>query len=91
MSAFAHPNVIDEELDKELRAQRIAGPFNTPPLPNLQCSGVGVVPKKTGGWQMIMHLSAPAGSSINDGINKDNYILHYSTTDNAVRMVHRLG
>ena len=71
VSAFAHPIVIDEELSKEVRAQRIAGPFDTPPLPNLQCSGVGVVPKKTGGWRMIMHLSALAESSINHGIDKD--------------------
>ena len=69
--AFKHPIVIDEELSKEVRAQRIVGPFDTPPLPNLQCSGVGVVPKKAGGWRMMMHLSALAGSSINDGIDKD--------------------
>lgn len=91
VSSLKHPHIIDDELSKEVRAQRIAGPFDTPPLPNLQYSGVGVVPKKTGGWQMIMHLSVPAGSSINVGINKEEFTLHYSTIDDAVRMVNKLG
>lgn len=29
---------------------------------------LGLVPKKSGGWGMITHLLAPAGSSINDFI-----------------------
>ncbi len=90
ISAYSHPQIIDDELSKELRLQRIAGPFDTPPMANLQCSGVGVIPKKTGGWRMIMHLSAPQDNSINDGIHKD-FTLHYSSIDDAVQMVHRLG
>ena len=85
VSAFKHPHVIDEELNKEITAQRIPGPFDTPPAQTLQCSGVGVVPKKTGDWQMIMHLSAPAEISINE------FTLHYSTIDDAVRMITKLG
>ena len=91
ISAYSHPHIIDDELSKELRLQRIAGPFDTPPVANLQCSGVGVIPKKTGGWRMIMHLSAPQDNSINDGIHKEDFTLHYSSIDDAVQMVHRLG
>ena len=91
ISAYKHPKIIDEELSKELRLQRIAGPFDLPPVTNLQCSGVGAIPKKTGGWRMIMHLSAHQEKSINDGILKEDFSLHYSTTDDAVRMIHRLG
>ena len=40
---------------------------------------------------MVMHLSAPAEISINDGINKDEFTLHYSTIDDAVRMINKLG
>ena len=83
-SASQHPQIIDEELSKEVRARRIVGPFDTPPIPNLQCSGVGVIPKKTGGWRMIMHLSAPPDSSINDGIE---FTLRYATIDDAVQMI----
>ena len=62
ISAYKHPKIIDEELHKELRLQQIAGPFDSPPVANLQCSGVGVISKKTGSWRMIMHLSAPQNS-----------------------------
>ena len=90
-SAFQHPDIIDNELNKEVTAKRIIGPFNHPPILNLQCSGVGVVPKKTGGWRMIMHLSAPSESSINDGIDKEEFPLRYRTIDDAVQMVRHLG
>lgn len=38
-----------------------------------------------------MHLSAPQDNSINDGIHKEDFTLHYSSIDDAVQMVHRLG
>ena len=34
---------------------------------------------------------SPAESSINDGINKEELTLHYSTIDDAVKMVNKLG
>ena len=61
---------IDAELAKECTAGRILGPFQSRPLRNLRCSGVGVVPKKNNKWRMIMHLSAPADNSINDHISR---------------------
>ena len=38
-----------------------------------------------------MHLSAPFGNSINDGIAADEYRLHYKTEDDAIRMIQRHG
>jgi hypothetical protein len=90
-SAFQHTHVIDQEIDKECKAGRILGPFQDQPLENLKCSGVGVVPKKNGKWRMIHHLSAPAGQSINDGISKDDFSLHYSSVDDATSILHKLG
>ena len=63
------------ELSKEIRAQRIAGPFDKPPISNLQCSGLGVIPKKTGGWRMIictcqLHLRP---CSINNGMTRGDF------------------
>ena len=40
---------------------------------------------------MIMHLSAPPDSSINDGIDKEEFTLRYATFDDAVQMINRLG
>ena len=48
LSAHMHPAVVTAELQKECAAGRVIGPSPVPPLANLKCSGVGVVPKKNG-------------------------------------------
>ncbi len=90
-SAFQNSHIIDKELQQELEAGHILGPFIHKPFPNLHCSGLGAVPKKNGKWRVIMHLSAPHGSSINDHISRDDFSLTYSSVDDAVRIVMRLG
>lgn len=90
-SALEHPQVVDEALHKEVAEQRMAGPYTTPPYPNLRCSGLGVVPKKDGTWRLINHLSAPLGNSINDYIDPLDYSLQYSTIDDAISICHTLG
>ena len=40
---------------------------------------------------MILHLSAPAGRSVNDHIDKAEFSLHYAKVDEAVRMLLALG
>ena len=90
-SAYKYPHIIDTELAKECAAGRILGPFSSSPLPNLHCSGLGVVPKKNGKWRMIMHLSAPIGQSINDHISKEQYSLQYASVDDAIQILTNLG
>ena len=91
ISAHTHPDVVTAELRKECAAGRIIGPSPVPPLANLKCSGVGVVPKKNGKWRMIHHLSAPRGTSINDFILREEYSLHYATIDDAIASLLTLG
>ena len=76
-SALDHAEVVDEYLSAELAAGRLAGPFNHPPIPSLQVSPFGVIPKnhQPGKWRLILDLSSPAGHSVNDGIPKDPYSL----------------
>ncbi len=90
-SAYSHPEAVDQALVREIQAGRIAGPFETPPFPNLRCSGLGLVPKGESGWRLISHLSAPAGSSINDHISSDDYSLQYHTIDDAISILATLG
>ena len=80
-SAYAHStvHVVGNAIAKECQANRMAGPYPYPPLPNPRCSGLGVVPKKDGSWRLIYHLSAPYGSSINDFISPECYSLSYCT------------
>ena len=90
-TASANAHIIPEALAKECAAGRMAGPFAFPPLPNLRWSGLGVVPKKDGGWRIIYHLSAPPGRSVNEFIDPDQFSLRYCTTDSATAILNALG
>ena len=71
---------------------RVAGPFSFPPLHNLQCHPVGVVPKKhSSECRTIYPLSYPEGDSINDHIPKDPYSLQYVRVDDAISILKSLG
>ena len=64
------PQLIRDQLNKEIALGRMLGLFKDPPFPDLMCSPVGLVPKKdTDEMRMIMHLSYPYGQSINDFID----------------------
>ena len=66
----------------------MAGPFDTPPLPNLMCSPVGMVPKKDSDeMRMIMHLSFPYGNSINDFIDQEKALTKYQHFNDAINLV----
>jgi len=93
LSADQHESVIDEYLANEVSRGRVAGPFDSPPLPNLQVSSFGVIPKRgqPGKWRLIVELSSPEGSSVNDGINPDDFTLHYITVDQIIRLVSQFG
>ena len=59
-SAAQNPKVIDDYLALEVSKCRVAGPFQSAPLPNLQISSFGVIPKKgqPGKWRLIVDLSS---------------------------------
>ncbi|KAL9976443.1 hypothetical protein ACROYT_G013744 [Oculina patagonica] len=90
-STLLHPEAVTEALQKEISRGHTAGPFSSLPLPTLQCSPLGVVPKKDGSWRIIMDLSSPRGSSINDFISKEDYTLHYASFDQALSLVASFG
>ena len=92
VSASQHPEVVSGNITKEIQSGRVVGPFTSPPLPNLQCHPVGVVPKKhSSEWRTIYHLSYPEGDSINDHIPKELYSLNYVRVDDAIRILQNLG
>ena len=73
----------------------VAGPFPSPPLPNLQVTSFGVIPKKgqPSKWRLIVDLSSPHGSSGNAGIDPDEFSMHYIHLDQIINMIakHRPG
>lgn len=92
-SAQQHAAVVDEYLAHEVSLGRVAGPFTSPPLPNLHISSFGVIPKRgqPGKGRLIVDLSSPGGASVNDGINPDEFSLHYITVDKVIRLVSQFG
>ena len=89
--ANRHHEAISTALAKEVSNGHTAEPFLSQPIPNLQCFHIGVVPKMDGTWRIIMDLSFPHASSINDFIAKDDYTLHYAFFDEALALVARYG
>jgi len=73
--SFTDPWILDDALLSECSKCRLLGPFNAPPLSNLWCLGLGIVPKYDGGWRTIYHLSAPICYSINNFIDPHAYTL----------------
>ena len=59
----------------------------------IHCSPFGVIPKKNkpGNWRLIVDLSSPEGSSVNDGITKELATLTYVSVDTVVGRVLELG
>ena len=73
LSALHNPGPVSETISKELSQGHIAGPFTSPPFPNLHCSPLGCVPKKDGPYKLIIDLSSPPGRSVNENIPKDSF------------------
>lgn len=54
-------------------------------------SPLGLVPKPNGGWRRIYHLSHPRGSSVNCNIPEEFGTLEYTTFDEAIAMLLKVG
>ena len=90
-SASQYPSAIDHYLHSDCKQDRMAGPFDEPPFSSFRCAGMGVVLKQDGSWQVITHLSAPKGQSINTFIDHEAVTLKYTKVDNAIHLANQLG
>ncbi|XP_070586874.1 uncharacterized protein [Erythrolamprus reginae] len=91
-SVVGMEHVVREKIMKEVREGRVLGPFTEPPLPSLQVSPLGVVPKRAAGeFRLIHHLSFPPGNSVNDHIPDDLCSVRYTSFDTAVSVVRECG
>jgi hypothetical protein len=89
-SATQHPAAVSADLEKELKAGRLAGPFDAPPSDPFRVAPLGTVPKKgSDEHRRIHHLSYPRGSSVNDWI--DDIELTYASFDDAIALIRSLG
>ncbi len=86
-----HREVIRKYLEEEEGGGRIHKVIDGES--RVQCSPFGVIPKKgkPGRWRLIVNLSAPEGASVNDGIDKELASVAYTSVDEVVRRVVKLG
>ena len=58
-----------------------------------QVSPIGLIPKphQPGRWRLIVDLSLPRGSSVNDAISVDRFHLHYTSVLEAAALIRHLG
>ena len=77
---------------KETELGRVLGPFSKKnPISTLQVSPIGLVPKSSGEWRLITHLSYPENDSVNDFIDPQICSVKYLSFDKVVDMVSGLG
>ena len=71
LSTVDHPQVVEDYLQAELHEQRIAEVTDPSGLLDLQVSPIRIIPKwhSPNKWSLIIDLSSPKGSSVNDGID----------------------
>ena len=90
-SAQQNKDAVQQAINKEISRGHTAGPFPDPPFTQTHCSPIGSAPKKDGSVRLIMDLSQPHGTSINDGISKDQFSCEYSHFDEATDLVNKDG
>ena len=92
-SALSHSRVVTEYLANEVFLGRVAGRIDSPPLFRWQISTFGVIPRKgqPGKRRLIVDLSSPGESSVNDGIEAERFPLQNIRIDDVIRKVAKHG
>ena len=91
LSADSNSEAVSTAILKELKRGHTAGPFESHPLPSFFCSPLGAASKKDGTKRIILDLSFPPGSSVNDGIPVDLTHVQYTSLDEALDMIRLVG
>ena len=90
-SVSEHNEVVGRKTKKEITMGRVAGPFNHSPMPTLRISPIFLTTKNNGNFRLIHNLFQPAENSVNDFIDSKFCSVRYSSIDDAVRLVKRIG
>ncbi len=87
-SAKLHEEVVERYIAAECEAKRLLGPLDKSKFPRVHVSPFGVIPKSEAGkWRLILDLSSPTESSVNDGIDKQVCSLSYISIDDIANRV----
>ena len=91
-AANKHSDIIEKNLQEELAANRIAGPFKNPPYDPFQVSPLNIREKKTPNKHRLIHdLSYPYDTtSINSNIPRSEASVQYASIRDAIQHLQRL-
>ena len=92
-SVRQHNILVTQHLQAEQDARRLLGPLPAHLAGLCQTSPIGLIPKphQPGKWRLIVDLSSPGGSSVNDAIATELCHLHYASVLDAAALVRLLG
>ena len=91
---IADPQVVRDYLSKELEEDRLVQmSLADAEAIGVHCSPIGIIPKKNrpGKWRLIVDLSSPTGTSVNDGIDKELCSLSYTSVDTIAHKIAETG
>ena len=90
-SASKNAELVSKSINKEVERGHTAGPFTTTHPTHNHISTIGAAIKSDGSARLIMDLSHPSGSSVNDSINKEEFPTNYVHFDVATTLVRKMG
>jgi len=72
-SAQANPAPVEKFLATEVSEERVIGPLRMEDFLHVQTNKFGVIPKRSqpNKWRLILDLSSPTGTSVNDRISPE--------------------
>ena len=87
------PNTPESSISTFRQPSTVAGPYTVPPFPSFHTRPFEAIPKRhqPGKSRLILDLPSPLGASVNDGILKDPFSIHYVSVDDAIRTIVALG
>ena len=88
------PDVTQEMVDDEIRLGRMLGPYKSPPLDNLICSPLNLVPKAgdTSKFRLIHNLAHPYDeNSVNANIPDTEATVSYLKFDEVIKLALKHG
>ena len=91
-SALEHGYQVTDALADWIKKGLAFGPIKSDKLPkNAKVSGIMCRQKPNGSVRVILNLSAPKGSSVNDGINSDDFPTIMSSTEKWLKVLNKAG
>ena len=91
-SAGLHSQVVADYIHQQVQEGHMIGPLDPACCQGVTVNSIGVVPKSTPGkYRVIVDLSSPACSSVNDQLHREWTHVAYASVDDAALVLNALG